>query len=172
VRRHRAFSFITLSRFAWYVHTAGDEAAVAAAHGFRQVVRSVLSGMGVRVHMWMGEAIVLVGTEIEPLIEATVAIDQAYSEQPHALAVQGGMSSGDVLMLEGSDYVGDAVCLAFWLAGAAAPGELLVTAEVAEHVKPPLGVVERGTISVPNLQDVEVFSLRAPVSVISPFDFR
>jgi class 3 adenylate cyclase len=166
MRRFRAFGFLTLSRFAWYLHSRGDEAAAAAAHEFRDVVRATLStsGLPVRVHLWLGEALILVGTEVEPVIDAAIAIDLAYADRDHDIPIQGGLSCGDILMLEGSDYVGEAVYMAVWLSGAAAPGELLVTAEVAERVRPPAGYVPRGSTRVPGLpDDIDVFSLRATV---------
>jgi adenylate cyclase len=165
MRRFRAFAALTLSRFAWYLHSAGDEAAAAAAHEFREVVRSTLSGSPVRVHVWLGEAAILVCTEVEPVIEAAIAIDMSYDHEAHAVNVQGGLACGDVLMLEGSDYVGEAVNLATRLSGAAAPGELLITAEIAAHVRPPAGYVPRGTTRVPGLPgDVDVYSLRPKLS--------
>ena len=128
-------------------------------------MRSTLSGSPVRVHVWLGEAAILVSTEVEPVIEAAIAIDTSYDHQAHAVNVQGGLACGDVLMLEGSDYVGEAVDLATRLAAAAAPGELLITAEVAAHVRPPAGLRPPGTTRVPGLPgDIEVFSLRPRLS--------
>jgi class 3 adenylate cyclase len=166
MRRFRSFGFLTLSRFAWYLHSSGDEAAASAAHEFREVVRRTLStsGLPVRVHLWLGEALILVGTEVEPTVDAAIAIDRAYAATPHEIPIQGGLSCGDVLMLEGSDYVGEAVYMAVWLSGAAAPGELLVTAEVAQYVRPPAGFLPRGSTRVPGLpDDIDVFSLRTTV---------
>jgi adenylate cyclase len=130
-RVHRTFAFIDLCGFTDFVDEHGDHGAVAELQTLRAAVREVTPLFGVRVEKWLGDGLMLVGVESEPLVGAALAIEQRHARGGR-LALRGGVASGDVILLEGDDYVGRAVNLASRLCDIAAPGSLLAAADDLE----------------------------------------
>jgi class 3 adenylate cyclase len=95
------------------------------------------------VAKWLGDGVMLVGTEAGPVI-ATVA-ELLLRFRDDAFEIHAGISAGTVLLFEGDDYIGRPVNLAARLCEAAAPGELLAQG-VDEHV--PDWVMRSGTVTV------------------------
>lgn len=127
-RVHRSFAFLDLCAFTDFVDELGDDGAVRELQWLRSTVREVAPLFGVRVEKWLGDGLMLVGVDREPLVGATLAIEQRHSDAGH-LKLRGGIASGDVILLEGDDYVGRAVNLASRLCDIAEPGEILATAD-------------------------------------------
>ena len=123
-RVHRAFAFIDLCGFTDFVDDHGDERAVHELQILRAVVREVTPIFGVRVEKWLGDGVMIVGVDIEPLVGATLAIEQRYRKLG-SLHLRGGIAAGAVLLLEGDDYVGRAVNLASRLCDVAEASQLL-----------------------------------------------
>ena len=86
---------------------------------------------GVRVEKWLGDGVMLVGVEPEPLVGAALAIEQRHTKAGR-LALRGGIACGDVILLEGDDYIGRAVNVASRLCDIAEPGQLLAAADGLE----------------------------------------
>jgi class 3 adenylate cyclase len=138
----RAFAFVDLCRFTDFVDAQGDEAAVAELGRLRTTVREVAATFGVRVDKWLGDGVMLVAVEVEPLVAAVVTIEERF-RQHGRLALRAGIAAGPVILLEGDDYVGQAVNLASRLCDHAGAGRILAAAdglllpegvEVAERV--------------------------------------
>lgn len=127
-RVHRTFAFLDLCSFTDFVDEQGDAGAVRELQWLRSTVREVAPLFGVRVEKWLGDGLMLVGVESEPLVGAALAIEQRHSGSGR-LALRGGIASGAVILLEGDDYVGRAVNLASRLCDIASPGQLLATAD-------------------------------------------
>ena len=127
-RVHRTFAFVDLCGFTDFVDDHGDEMAVRELQKLRTAVREATPLFGVRVEKWLGDGLMLVGVDSEPVVGATLAIEQRHSRAGH-LALRGGIASGDVILLEGDDYVGRAVNLASRLSDIAAPGQLLAASD-------------------------------------------
>lgn len=123
-RVHRTFAFVDLCGFTDFVDDHGDEGAVRELQILRAAVREVTPLFGVRVEKWLGDGLMLVGVDSEPLVGAALAIEQRHSGAGR-LELRGGIASGAVILLEGDDYVGRAVNLASRLCDIAAPGQLL-----------------------------------------------
>ena len=109
-RVRRTFAFIDLCGFTDFVDEHGDHGAVAELQTLRAAVREVAPLFGVRVEKWLGDGLMLVGVESEPLVGAALAIEQRH-HRTGQLELRGGVASGDVILLEGDDYVGRAVNL-------------------------------------------------------------
>src|SRR4051794_29420094 len=107
-RVHRSFGFIDLCGFTDFVEERGDEAALCELQRLRVSVREVAPLFGVRVEKWLGDGCMLVGVDNEPIVAAVVAIQQRY-KLVGSLSLRGGIATGDVLLLDGDDYVGRAV---------------------------------------------------------------
>lgn len=123
-RVHRTFAFVDLCGFTDFVDDHGDDGAVQELQTLRAAVREVAPLFGVRVEKWLGDGLMLVGVDSEPLVGAALAIEQRHSGVGQ-LELRGGIASGAVILLEGDDYVGRAVNLASRLCDIAGPGQLL-----------------------------------------------
>ena len=73
---------------------------------------------------WLGDGAMIVGVEPEPVIEAVVSMIEANREMT-ALPLRAGVASGDVILFEGDDHIGQAVNLASRLSDLAGPDEIL-----------------------------------------------
>jgi class 3 adenylate cyclase len=131
MRIHRSFAFVDLCGFTDFVDDHGDEGAVHELQTLRAIVREITPMFGVRVEKWLGDGVMLVGVEPEPLVGAAMAIEQRHSKAGQ-LELRGGVASGQVLLLEGDDYVGRAVNLASRLCDIAQPGQLLAAVDELE----------------------------------------
>jgi adenylate cyclase len=127
-RVHRTFAFVDLCGFTDFVDDHGDEGAVQELQILRAAVREVTPLFGVRVEKWLGDGLMLVGVDSEPLVGAALAIEQRHSRAGR-LDLRGGIASGAVILLEGDDYVGRAVNLASRLCDIAGPGQLLAATD-------------------------------------------
>jgi class 3 adenylate cyclase len=126
-RVHRTFAFLDLCGFTDFVDEHGDDGGVRELQRLRATVREVAPLFGVRVEKWLGDGVMLVGVESEPLVGASLAIEQRHS-RVGTLDLRGGIVCGDVILLEGDDYVGRAVNLASRLCDIAGAGQLLAAA--------------------------------------------
>jgi class 3 adenylate cyclase len=148
VRVHRTFAFVDLSGFTRFTDTHGDEEAVAALTCFRSVVRSIGSDFGVRIAKWLGDGAMFVAVDGPPLVAAVLELQERLEAADMPLPIRAGLSSGDVILLEGDDYTGGAVNLAARLCDMAAPFEMLVTEEVAAMAPPGVQVQPVGDWTV------------------------
>lgn len=123
----RTFCFVDLSGFTAYTREHGPHAAVRQLGEFRRVTRNVAAKRGVRVAKWLGDGVMLVGTEPAPTIALGVHLMDHFSES--AIRVRVGLATGIALLFEGDDYIGEPVNLAAKLCSAASPGEVLAVAD-------------------------------------------
>jgi adenylate cyclase len=138
IRINRSFAFIDLCGFTDFVDTYGDEAAIVELDVLRATVRRVASHCGVRVDKWLGDGVMLVGTESGPIVQSVALIRQRMEDQHARLAMRAGIAFGPVILHEGDNYVGRVVNLAARLCDHAEPGQILASVEGLEL---PPGVV-------------------------------
>ena len=136
MRVRRNFAFIDLAGFTAYTETNGDEEAVWVLGLFRWHVREVATRRGVRVAKWLGDGAMLVSIEARPLIEGVIEIERRVDQGESPLVLRGGLAGGEVILMEGDDYIGRAVNLAARLSQEAEPHEILVTPELAALAPP------------------------------------
>jgi adenylate cyclase len=127
-RVERSFGFIDLCGFTDFVDANGDQAGVTELRSLRNTVREIAPACGVRVDKWLGDGVMLVGVEMDPLVAALLAIEDRIDSEA-ALPMRGGAATGRVILLEGDDYVGRTVNLAARLCELAHPTEVLVATE-------------------------------------------
>jgi adenylate cyclase len=139
----RAFAFVDICGFTSYCDRHGEAAAVDVLTRFRSVTRHVVGQRGVRVSKWLGDGVMLVGTDVGPLVAACVELVSRF--RATGLDTHVGIAAGDVLLFEGDDYVGRTVNLAARLSEAAGPGEILAADPISEL---PEWIEHRGTIAV------------------------
>jgi adenylate cyclase len=130
VRVHRNFAFLDLSGFTALTALEGDERAVSLLSGFRTKLRGICSRRGVRIAKWLGDGAMLVGVDARPLVESTLEVQCGVGG--NVAEVRCGISSGDVLLMEGDDYVGHSVNVAARLCDIALGGEVLATTSILD----------------------------------------
>lgn len=156
-RVNRTFAFVDLCGFTDFVDEQGDEGAVHELQILRAAVREVTPMFGVRVEKWLGDGVMLVGVDPEPLVGAALAIGQRH-ERSGRLVLRGGIAGGEVILLEGDDYIGRAVNLASRLCDIAAPGQLLAAGDNLELPE---------WVTAEALSPVTVKGMAEPVPIVS-----
>ena len=159
MRVHRHFAFIDLGGFTAYTEAHGDQEAVWVLGLFRWHVREVTTRRGVRVAKWLGDGAMLVSVDDTPLVEAVIEIERRVDEGESPLVLRGGLAGGDVILMEGDDYIGHSVNLAARLGQVAQPHEILAVPEMAAAAPPWVRPVP--------LDPIELNGFREPVKVFN-----
>jgi adenylate cyclase len=171
---NRAFAFLDLCGFTAFMVTHGEHAAVDTISRFRSLTRELTVRRGVRVGKWLGDGAMLIGVEAGPTIATAAELIARYDGDP--LALRGGVAHGEVLIIDGDDFIGRPVNLASRLCQAADPGELLALGYQASvlpdwvTVQGTRDVTLRGIGRLPRVQqlgvlsDVELPALTTPVA--------
>jgi adenylate cyclase len=126
IRVTRCFAFLDLCGFTDFVDANGDIEAMSELGQLRTTVREVAPLCGVRVDKWLGDGVMLVGVEVEPVVSAVVAIQRRF-RQTARLPLRAGIAAGPVIIFEGDDYLGRAVNLAARLSDLAGPHQILAS---------------------------------------------
>lgn len=140
----------------------GDEHAVSVVASFRAMLREICSRRGVRIAKWLGDGAMLVGVDVKPLLEALLETHYRVHWNRTATApfeIRSGVAAGEVILLEGDDYIGRPVNLAARLCDVAAAGEVLAASSVVGDV-PKWGTVVASS-------EVVLRGLDAPLAVVS-----
>lgn len=120
----RTFAFVDVSGFTAFTDSEGDAAAVLVLEEIRGSIRRLASVHGVRIAKWLGDGAMIVGVEPEPVIEAVVDMIDANREMTD-MPLRAGVATGDVILFEGDDHIGQAVNLASRLSDLAGNDEIL-----------------------------------------------
>ena len=153
----RTFAFIDLCAFTDFSDSHGDDAAVGELVKLRASVRAAAPLFGVRVDKWLGDGVMLVGVDVEPIVAAVVAICNQMSDVGE-LQMRAGIATGPVIILEGDDYVGKAVNTAARLCDRADAGMILAGTD---------SLVLPEWVEAEECQALHVRGLAEPVDVVS-----
>ena len=137
MRVHRTFAFVDVSGFTALTELEGDERAVDVLTAFRALLRDICSRRGVRIAKWLGDGVMLVCVDTRPLLEAILEIHHVVSEVSgpvKTVSIRSGITSGEVILMEGDDYVGHCVNVAARLCDLAAAGEALADPSVMDRL--------------------------------------
>lgn len=157
-RVQRTFAFLDVTGFTAYTDREGDAAAVAMLGQTRGNIRRLASIHGVRIAKWLGDGAMLVGVDPEPVIEAVVHMVEDEHRFDQHLPLRAGVATGDVILFEGDDHIGQAVNLAARLSDLADAGQVLAPAAM----QTPLLV---NTCAVPHGQH-EVPGIATPIELV------
>lgn len=149
-RVQRTFAFVDVSGFTAFTDREGDAAAVELLEAVRGNIRRLASIHGVRVAKWLGDGAMLVGVEPEPVIEAVVKMIEA--NRHSSLPLRAGVATGDVILFEGDDHIGQAVNLASRLSDLAGPNEFYAPAEMVTSLFVNTTAVQVGKAEVPGIK--------------------
>jgi class 3 adenylate cyclase len=137
VRVHRSFAFVDVSGFTALTELEGDERAVDVLTAFRTLLRDICARRGVRIAKWLGDGVMLVCVTTRPLLETILELHFVIGEVSGPVAsvsIRSGITSGEVILMEGDDYVGHCVNVAARLCDQAEAGEALAAPAVLEHL--------------------------------------
>jgi adenylate cyclase len=137
VRVHRSFAFVDVSGFTALTELEGDERAVDILTAFRTLLRDICARRGVRIAKWLGDGVMLVCVTTRPLLETILELHYVVGEVTGPVAsvsIRSGITSGEVILMEGDDYVGHCVNVAARLCDQAVAGEALAAPAVLEHL--------------------------------------
>jgi adenylate cyclase len=163
MRVFRCFSFVDMCGFTRMNDTLGDEEAVEVLAAFRALVRRLAPEHGIRVGKWFGDGCMFVSTEVRPIVAGMIDLTTQLESADIVLPLRTGIAAGQVILFEGDDFIGMAINLASRLCDAAAPGEILATADVASAVADEFGAVSLGVRPIPGIvQPVEVWRIPLP----------
>jgi class 3 adenylate cyclase len=95
----RTFCFADLSGFTAFTREHGPHEAVQRLGEFRRITRNVAAKRGVRVAKWLGDGVMLVGTEPTPTIAAGAHLIHHFNARSTDLRV--GIATGVALLVEG-----------------------------------------------------------------------
>jgi adenylate cyclase len=143
MRVHRSFAFVDVSGFTAMTETQGDEHAVDVLTAFRALLRDICSRRGVRIAKWLGDGAMLVGVDTAPLLATILELHYVVCEVSspiQTVSIRSGITSGDVILMEGDDYIGHCVNVAARLCDLANGGEVLAAPSVMSDL-PRWGVV-------------------------------
>ncbi len=90
-----------------------------------------------RIAKWLGDGVMLVCVDTRPLLEAILEIHHVVSEVSgpvKTVSIRSGITSGEVILMEGDDYVGHCVNVAARLCDLAAAGEALADPSVMDRL--------------------------------------
>ena len=139
----RTFCFADLSGFTAYTRARGPHEAAAILGEFRRVTRHVSVKRGVRIAKWLGDGTMLVCTDAAPAIALGAHLIHHFSDRGVQMRV--GAATGEALLFEGDDYIGEAVNLAAKLCAVAPAGEMYAA---MDELDLPDWVTCRGDIAV------------------------
>jgi adenylate cyclase len=117
----------------------------------RALLRDICSRRGIRIAKWLGDGAMLVCVETPPLLAGIIELHHVVDavSQPHqSIGIKSGTTTGDVILLEGDDYIGHCVNVASRLCDVARSGEALASAGVLEHLPAWAAVVETKEIQL------------------------
>jgi adenylate cyclase len=133
VRVHRNFAFVDVKGFTALTEREGDEQAVEVLTAFRSLLRDICARRSVRIAKWLGDGAMLVGVETRPLLEAILELHHVVCEGSgpvQEVSIRSGVTSGDVILMEGDDYIGHCVNVAARMCDLAQGGEALADPSV------------------------------------------
>ena len=151
MRVHRNFAFVDVSGFTALTEHEGDEHAVDVLTAFRALLRDICSRRGVRIAKWLGDGVMLVAVDTQPLLASILELHYVVCEVSgpiQAVSIRSGVSSGDVILMEGDDYIGHSVNVAARLCDLAQAGEALATPSVLNELPRWGAVVAQKDIAV------------------------
>jgi adenylate cyclase len=137
VRVHRSFAFVDVSGFTALTEHEGDEHAVDVLTAFRALLRDICSRRGVRIAKWLGDGVMLVCVDTVPLLATILELHHVVcvvSGPVQSVSIRSGVSSGEVILMEGDDYIGHCVNVAARLCDLAQGGEALATPSVMDDL--------------------------------------
>jgi adenylate cyclase len=150
-----AIAFADLAGYTRYVEEEGEEEALSYVERFIDAVSDTLPE-GSRVVKTIGDEVMVVGQDIQALVDWSVGFSRLYAEERPAPRI--GINAGPVLYRDG-DYFGREVNLASRVVARARGGEVLVTGQVIDELR------DTGHLKVDSIGQVKLKGFNEPRSL-------
>jgi class 3 adenylate cyclase/YHS domain-containing protein len=137
MRVHRTFAFVDVSGFTALTERDGDEYAVEVLSAFRALLRDICARRGVRIAKWLGDGVMLVCVDTRPLLATILELHHVIREvsgPAQKVSIRSGITSGEVILMEGDDYIGHCDNVAARLCDLAQGGEALAVPSVMDDL--------------------------------------
>jgi class 3 adenylate cyclase len=151
MRVFRCFAFVDMCGFTRMNDTLGDDEALQVLAAFRAIVRGLSPDHGIRVGKWLGDGCMFVGTDVGPVVDTVLDLNERMENADVVLPLRTGIAAGKVIIFEGDDFIGMSINLASRLCDAAAPGEVLATEEVVTALSDEIATVPLGERQIPGI---------------------
>lgn len=138
MRVPRTFVFVDISGFTKFTVRNSDEVIITLLKRWKDAAREIAEELGVRIDKWLGDGCMIIAVEREKGINFALNMQTRGSDACAPLSMRIGIVTGDALLFEGDDYIGEAVNLAARLCDAAEPGQVLTPADQADSL--PAGI--------------------------------
>ena len=131
---YRCMAFADVAGFTSYTHKSGTHAAARLLELFRSQVRATTGRHAIRVAKWLGDGVMLVGTDSPSVLAALTEL--VTTARDHGYEIHCGASAGQVIIFEGDDYLGRIVNIAARLCDNAKPNHILTYQIKPEIITP------------------------------------
>ena len=125
--------FVDLSGFTALTQTLTSAELSSTLNDFGDSASDVVHAHGGRVVKFLGDAVMWVSSDPERLAKIALDLVDHPRAREEGIQVRAGLGYGEILAMSG-DYFGNAVNLAARLVAAAAPGQILASAELYEQL--------------------------------------
>lgn len=134
MRYPRTIVFVDLSGFTSFIQRTDDEHAKAVLKDFRAISRELASETGVRIDKFLGDGFMAIGVEPSSAVVFAMELQRRFAERESELRLRIGIATGNIILFEGEDYIGDAPNLASRLCDEATNYGVLIPTEQALHL--------------------------------------
>ncbi len=134
MRYPRTIIFVDLSGFTSFIQRTDDEQAKSMLKDFREVSRDLASEVGVRIDKFLGDGFMAIALDQNAGIIFSLELQRRFAERLGELQLRIGITSGEIILFEGEDYIGDAPNMASRLCDEAAKYGVLIPTEQARFL--------------------------------------
>lgn len=138
MRVSRTIIFVDLSGFSEYLRNTDDAEAKRVLTHFRRVSRDLASEVGVRIDKFLGDGFMAVSVEELSGITFAMELHRRLKEPGKGLRLRIGIASGEMMLIDGDDYIGEPPNLASRLCDEAHEFGTLIPTDQTRHL--PAGV--------------------------------
>ncbi|MEY3978367.1 MAG: hypothetical protein RLZZ284_1223 [Actinomycetota bacterium] len=107
MRVSRTIIFVDLSGFSEYLRNTDDTEAKRVLTHFRRVSRDLASEVGVRIDKFLGDGFMAVSVEQDAGIVFAMELHRRLKEPGKGLRLRIGIASGEMMLIDGDDYIGE-----------------------------------------------------------------
>ena len=168
MRVTRTIIFVDLSGFSAYLRSTDDAVAKRVLTHFRRVSRDLASEVGVRIDKFLGDGFMAVSVERKAGITFAMELHRRLKEPGVGLRLRIGIASGEMMLIDGDDYIGEPPNLASRLCDEAHEYGTLIPTDQTNDLPKGIRAIEVGNFDLRGFaRDVHVSRLTG-----EPLDLR
>jgi len=148
MRVSRTIIFVDLSGFSAYLRKTDDDEAQRVLRQFRRVSRDLASEMGVRIDKFLGDGFMAVSVKQDAGITFAMELHRRLKEPAAGLRLRIGIASGEMMLIDGDDYIGEPPNLASRLCDEAHDHGTLIPTEQTNELPKGIRAIEVGGLKL------------------------